>query len=153
MAATSVLFKPLFRPLEESIEQAFQSLADPEKSVAAELEKGQAAGKLNVIYSLFPPEGVDRPLAYFTFVETAASFPHEKRGISVPLMIRRFENGSDSGADSVLLGMIDARYLRRRGIACSSEQRWAVVRYNLSRREGHIFLSKEVHARLTRFRS
>ncbi|HEY0010886.1 MAG TPA: hypothetical protein VGB97_03175 [Candidatus Paceibacterota bacterium] len=141
MAASSELLRPLFTPLEPAMERAYRDLQDPEKSIRVELETGQGAGKLDVIYSLFPPDQTE-PLALYSFKKSIACIIH------VPLRVRRFERGSELGSGSEVLGLYDQQLLWKRGIRCPLEKCWVVVRYNLRRREGHLYLSKELHEQL-----
>lgn len=145
--ATQAPSNSLFMFLEwDWYEQPFRELNDPEKSIRVDLAKGEAAGKLDAMYSLFPPEGVGRPLAHFTWCAPSSKF------IKVPIAIRRFENGSDAGADSLALGTIDSDYLKERGIHIPVHLHLNVagVRYNLRRREGHMFFRKEMYDQLVR---
>ena len=130
----------------EWYDKPFRELDDPEKSIRVDMVKGEAAGKLDAMYSLFPPEGVGRPLAYFTFCAPSANFS------KIPIAIRRFENGSDPGADSLALGTIDSDFLKERGIQFPHGHHLDVagVRYNLRRREGYMFFRKEMWEKLIR---
>ncbi|HUX35954.1 MAG TPA: hypothetical protein VMV71_02885 [Candidatus Paceibacterota bacterium] len=139
-----------FDLLHPRIMQALEDLSDPEETVQKHLLKGQVAGKLSLIYSLFPPEGFvhnDVP-ARFTFtLEDGVVF-------ELQLMVG-FVNQSFGGEDLVFGFLRHSQWdtiFGKTEMRIRASSRWVAVKYSITRREGCIFLSKELYAVIEEFK-
>lgn len=126
--------------------QALLDLSNPKKSVCLPLVKGKAAGKLDLIYQLFPPRGVhpNSIPATYTFV-LDEWVTHE-----IELMVSMVGD-RNNGLDDLTFGFIShdhwCQLKEQTGTDTSDAQtHFVAVKYNPTTREGFIYLYKEAYA-------
>ncbi len=131
--------------LHPSTVRALLDLSDPRKSVCRPLSKGKAAGKLELIYQLFPPVGVHRnsiPASFTLVLDDWVTF-------QLDLMVGMVGD-LDGGGDGLIFGFIAhdqwAELEAETGIDIETSQHWAAVKYNPTTREGSVYLYKEAYA-------
>jgi hypothetical protein len=123
--------------------QALSDLIDPEKSVCLPLEIGRAAGKLDLIHQMYPPEGVHRSQipARYTFILDGyggSAFPI-KVTEELKLMVSLVDTGD--GGDGLIFGYI----VREHWKEIESPYRFVAVKYNPVSRKGFVYLYKEAY--------
>ena len=124
--------------------QALLDLDDPSKSVALPIVKGKAAGKLDIIYQLYPPRGVHRnsiPATYTFVLDDWVT--HE-----IELMVSLVDTGD--GACDLSFGFISHDHWQgvceRAGMQIKTEHNYVAGKYNPTTREGFVYMYKEAYA-------
>ena len=124
--------------------QALCDFENPEVSVCLPLEKGKAAGKLDLIWQLFPPRNVHRnsiPASYTFLLDYGVA--HE-----IELMVSTV--AEVDSVDMLIFGFIAHDHwcsLREQtGMDADAQHHWVAVKYNPTTREGYVYLYKEAYA-------
>lgn len=125
--------------------QALLDLSNPNKSVCLPLVKGKAAGKMELIYQLYPPRDVHRNSIPATYTFVLEDWVTEEIG----LMVSMVDTGD--GGDGMIFGFISHDCwcsLRDRAEMDTpdAQQHYVVVKYNPTTREGFIYFYKEAYA-------
>jgi|GEM_PF-2245908 hypothetical protein len=137
MTARYALFHP-------RIVRALLDLSDPKKAICLPLVKGKAAGKLDLIYQLYPPRNTHRNNipALYTFV--LEDWVTEEISIMVSVV------NTDNGGDDLIFGFIAHDYWfaiqEQAGTNTpDAQQLFVAVKYDPTTREGRIYLYKEAY--------
>lgn len=133
-----------FQLFHSQIAEALRSLSDPNETVCRSLVEGKAAGKLELIYGLFPPHDIHKnqvPARYTFTVEEHISFE-----ISVMLSLV-----AEMEPYYLIFGFIahdrwQEMHKESGGMEVDGGRHWVAVKYCPVTRDGEIFLSKEVYA-------
>ncbi len=131
----------LFHP---RVVRALLDLSNPQKAVCRPLEKDCAAGKLDIIYQLFPPRGVHRnsiPARYRFILEDWVTH-------KIDLMVSMVDT-ADQG-EGLIFGFIAHDHWQEisggYGMEIDPQHHFVAVKYNPVIREGEIYLYKEAYA-------
>lgn len=133
--------RKLFHP---RVVRALIDFSDPRKTVRRPLVKGQAAGKMDLIYQLYPPREVHRnsiPAEYAFVLEDWVTH-------KIALMVSMVDT-ADQG-EGLVFGFIAHDHWQKisRGyeLEVDGQHHFVVVKYNPVIREGDIYLYKEAYA-------
>ncbi len=137
-----------FHLLDEAITLALSDLSNPKKTIQLSLLKGLAAGELQLINAHHPPEGIHHNLVPARF--TVDLGMEWKTSFELHLMVRLVDNGG--GGDNFVLGHVNhdqwhhlSSELPSYTESISFQERWVGVKYSPIRRDGYVFLSKNLY--------
>jgi hypothetical protein len=131
--------------LHSTAAQALLNLSDLEKSVCRLLVEGEAAGKLELIHQLFPPQG---PLGIHDIEIPACFTIRISNDVTLRLnLIISLVDVGDSGRETLVFGSIESDQRRHIsqvvGASFVPDSRWVAVKYNPVTRKGSVYMHKD----------